>query len=184
MSSNQHSLLFEYLLIHLNKLVTCILASKRSDISSTIHAIRRYVEFGPARSFSNGLQFWGIVFLALGLPLLATYIFSMYRFGTATRSMKFGKVVPAIPYLIPAIGHTFSFAWDTTESLSQAMCVFQTNLLQNYDLHKIFTSVTESSLRVASLCVSSLASRTLSFSQGRKHPVTLEVIPEIDNQRI
>lgn len=125
MSSNQHSLFSEYLFIHLNTLVTRTLASKRrSELSSTIHAIRRYVEFGLARSFSNGLQFWVIISLALGLPLLATYIVSMYRFRAATRSTKFGKVVPAIPYLIPAIGHIFSFAWDTTESLSQAMCVF------------------------------------------------------------
>ncbi len=139
MSSNQHSLLFKYLLIHLNKLVTRTLASKRCELSSTTHAIRRFVEFGPARSFSNSLQFWAIVSLALVLPLLATYIVSMYRFGVATRSTKFGKIVPAIPYLIPAIGHIFSFAWDTTESLSQAMCVFQPILLQNYGLNKSLT---------------------------------------------
>lgn len=167
MSSNQHSIIFEYLLIHLNKLVTPILASKPNELSSTIHAIRDYIDFGPARSFSNGLESWGILSLALGLPLLATYIVSMYRFGTATRSMKFGKVVPAIPYLIPAIGHAFSFAWDTTETLSQAMYVFQTNLLSNYDFNKVLTSVTESSLEVSSLCVSSSASRTLMFSRGQ-----------------
>lgn len=139
MSSNQHSLLFKYLLIDLNKLVTRTLASKRCELSSTTHAIRRFVEFGPARSFSNGLQFWAIVSLALVLPLLATYIVSMYRFGVATRRTKFGKIVPAIPYLIPAIGHIFSFAWDTTESLSQAMYVFQPILLQNYGLNKSLT---------------------------------------------
>lgn len=167
MSSNQHSLFFEYLFIHLNTLV-----SKRSELSSTIHAIRRYVEFGLARSFSNGLQLWVIISLALSLPLLATYIVSMYRFGAATRSTKFGKVVPAIPYLIPAIGHIFSFAWDTTESLSQAMCVFF--LLQNQSPAKLrfkrksyLLLFTENSLGVAFLYVSSLASRTLSFSQGQ-----------------
>ena len=170
MSSNHHSIVFEYLLIRLNKLVTPLLASKRNELSSTIHATRDHIDFGPVRSFSNGLEFLGIVSLALGLPLLATYIISMYRFGTATRSMKFGKVVPAIPYLIPAIGHAFSFAWDTTETLSQAMYVLSSpNLLSKTTTSnkKRLLSVPEISLEVSSLCVSSSASRILLLSRAQ-----------------